>query len=58
MQREDILKAIDAAYAARVNQDAVALAELWTGETTFEVEGQKSLIEAFPPPGRWACTRR
>jgi len=51
MQREDILAALGAAYAARVNDDGAALAELWTDATTFEIEGKKSLIDAFPAAG-------
>ena len=51
MQREEILKAIKAAYAARLNDDAAALAELWADGSTFEIAGEKSLIEAFPATG-------
>jgi ketosteroid isomerase-like protein len=51
MERAEILKAVAAAYAARVSEDAAALAELWTDSTTFEIEGEKSLIDAFPATG-------
>lgn len=51
MQREDILSAVEAAYAARLNDDAAALAELWADDSTFAIEGEKSLIDAFPAAG-------
>jgi hypothetical protein len=48
MTREEVLAAIDAAYAARAANDAEAMSKVWAEGATFELAGETELLENFP----------
>lgn len=48
MEREAMLGAIEAAYAARVKGDVATMATYFTEDARFEIAGEKDLLERFP----------
>ena len=48
MTRDEVLAAIDAAYAARAANDAEAMSKVWAEGATFELAGETELLENFP----------
>lgn len=55
MERERVLEIIDAAYAARLRGDAEAVAQIWAEGATFELAGERSLLEGLPNAGSGAA---
>ena len=48
MTREEVLAAIDAAYAARLSGDFAAVNRHWAEDATFEFAGDPRLLPKFP----------
>jgi ketosteroid isomerase-like protein len=48
MTRDEVLAAIDAAYAARQSGDLSAMSGFWAEDATFEFAGDPRLLPQFP----------